>query len=78
MVGFINRRLLYIGLCLLFIPCIAIAEIYKTVDENGRIIFTDKPSISAEKIEVDTSLIGATGAGQNNKQVVMYSTAWWF
>lgn len=75
MVRFINRNFLYAGLLLLVIPFISVAEIYKSIDENGRVIFTDKPSVSAEQIEVDTSLIGTVEAGKS-KQVVMYSTSW--
>ncbi len=75
MVRFINRNFLYAGLLLLVIPFISVAEIYKSIDENGRVIFTDKPSVSAEQIEVDTSLIGTVEAGKS-KHVVMYSTSW--
>ena len=29
------------------------AEVYRTTDENGNVIFTDKPSPGAEEIEID-------------------------
>ena len=76
MVRFINKKILYIGLSLLVIPFFSVAEIYKTVDENGRVIFSDQPSASAEQIEVDTSLIGTVETEQNAKRVIMYSTSW--
>lgn len=44
---------LIIGLLLLSFMGFAVAEIvYKSVDENGNIIFTDKPSIDAEEIKL--------------------------
>lgn len=76
MVRFVNSKYFYSGLFLLVIPFLCIAEIYKTVDENGQVVFTDKPSVSAEQIEVDTSLIGTVESGHKSKQLVMYSTSW--
>lgn len=29
------------------------ADMYKTVDENGQVIFTDKPTAKAEQVEVN-------------------------
>jgi len=44
---------LTIGLLLLTIMGFAVAEtVYKSVDENGNIIFTDKPSNDAEEIKL--------------------------
>ena len=41
----------------LFIFCyliysFAFADVYRSVDENGNIVFTDKPSPDAEKVEL--------------------------
>ena len=76
---------------LLIFPVFVNAEIYKTIDENGRVIFTDKPTPKAEQVEVRTNENTADGlsgsaytkAGEikakkpaKQKSVVMYSTAW--
>ena len=72
-------------------PAILVAEIYKTVDENGRVIFTDKPIAHAQEIEVDTKANNVEGLSTSSysnadeiitkkrakqKTVVMYSTSW--
>ena len=76
---------------LIFISTFVSAEIYKTVDENGRVIFTDKPTAKAEQVEVDTNSNTADGLSDSayskandikskkpakQKSVVMYSTSW--
>lgn len=33
------------------------AEVYKTVDENGNVVFSDKPTANAEKINVQPNVI---------------------
>jgi hypothetical protein len=44
---------LFISLFLvLFAGCLLAETVYKTVDEDGNIIFTDKPSEEAEEIEI--------------------------
>ena len=80
-------------LCILiiFLPFTVYAEIYKTVDENGRVVFTDKPTAKAEQIEVDADGNAADGLSDSayskandikskkplkQKSVVMYSTTW--
>lgn len=78
-------------LIIISIPTLVSAEIYKTVDENGRVIFTDKPTAKAEQVEVNTEGNSADGlsdsaytkAGEikpkkpaKQKSVVMYSTSW--
>jgi glutaredoxin len=83
------NKILYALLILL--PFTVCAEIYKTVDENGRIIFTDKPTAKAEQVEVDTSVNNADGLSGSayskandikskkpvkQKTVMMYSTSW--
>jgi len=70
---------------------LANAEIYKTVDENGRVIFTDKPTPKAEQVDVDTNANNADGLSDSAysaadeikskkpaklKMVAMYSTSW--
>jgi len=75
----------------ILLPCLAYSEIYKSVDENGRVIFTDKPTLEAEQIEVDTNINNADGLSDSayskaddvktkkpakQKSVVMYSTEW--
>lgn len=68
---------------LLFGPAVALAEIYKTVDENGRVVFSDKPSAKAELIEVKVKSINGPATVMDYKSilssgglVVMYSTSW--
>ena len=73
------------------VPLFVSAEIYKTIDEKGRIVFTDKPTQEAQEVDVDTSINNADGLSdtaysradeiQSNKpakqkSVVMYSTSW--
>lgn len=83
------KALLFI---LVFItPSILSAEIYKTIDENGRVIFTDKPTAQSQAVEVDTNANNADGLSESSyskadeinsnkrtkqKSVVMYSTSW--
>ncbi len=72
-------------------PVLANAEIYKTIDENGRVVFTDKPTASAQEVEVDTNINNADGLSDSAyskaddiksnkpaklKSAVMYSTSW--
>ena len=45
-------RILISIICLL-VAISATAEVYRSVDENGNVVFTDKPSPDAELIEVD-------------------------
>lgn len=68
---------------ILLTPFVAIAEIYKTIDENGRVIFSDKPSETAEIVEVKVNSVEgpatvaeySPGISRSSK-VVMYSTEW--
>jgi endonuclease YncB( thermonuclease family) len=45
--------------CLIFallaMPCLSSAEIYRSVDEQGNVVFTDQSQSSSEKIELQTS-----------------------
>lgn len=41
----------YLPLVLVGVCCLAQAEIYKTYDKNGNVVFTDTPSGSAEKVQ---------------------------
>ena len=59
------------------------AEIYKTVDEKGRVIFTDKPSATAEIVEVKVNSVEGPATVSDYKsiltssdKVVMYYTEW--
>ena len=68
---------------ILLMPFVAIAEIYKTIDENGRVIFSDKPSETAEIVEIKVNSVEgpATVAEYSlgistSSKVVMYSTEW--
>lgn len=65
------------------VPVIVLAEIYKTVDEKGRVVFSDKPSAKAELIEVKVNSIEGPASVIDYKsnlstggQIVMYSTSW--
>jgi uncharacterized protein DUF4124 len=50
----LNQMRLLISLLLVFYVCYLGAEtVYKTVDEEGNTIFTDKPSESATEIKID-------------------------
>jgi hypothetical protein len=46
-------RLILSSILILFVSCLAAETVYKTVDEDGNIIFTDKPSETAEEIRID-------------------------
>ena len=43
----------YLLLLLLFVVASVSAGVYKTVDEDGNVTFTDEPSVDAEKIKVE-------------------------
>ncbi len=58
----IAQLILIIGLCLLAV--VARAEIYKWVDENGKVHYGDKPNESAKEITVDTSRKGHVNTGE--------------
>ncbi len=75
----------------ILLPTVLCAEIYKSVDENGRVIFTDKPLPKAEQVEIDTNVNNADGLSDSayskasdiktkklakQKKVIMYSTSW--
>lgn len=47
----------YTWLLLLLFSFPALAEIYRWVDENGNVVFTDEPHPQAEKIEVSPSTV---------------------
>ena len=88
--GDIKMRL-FVVLALFAVPIISTAEIYKTIDEKGRVVFSDKPSQEAQEVNVDTSVNNANGLSDSayskaseikskkpvkQKSVVMYSTSW--
>ncbi len=73
------------------LPTLVSAEIYKTIDENGRVVFTDKSTIEAQAVDVNTNINNADGLSDSayskandiksnkptkQKSVVMYSTSW--
>jgi glutaredoxin len=81
------RKILFVFIILL--PAVLCAEIYKMIDEKGRVVFTDKPTPKAEQIEVRPNVNSADDLSKsayskaNNikrtvkqKTVVMYSTSW--
>ena len=37
---------------LMAVPVVCIAQVYKHVDENGKVTFTDRPAANSERIEV--------------------------
>ena len=45
-------KLLATALLALCLSGIAIAQVYKTTDENGRTVYTDRPSDGAENVEI--------------------------
>ena len=85
-------KLKLISIFLLFaVPLFVSAEIYKTIDGKGRVVFADKPTKGAQEIDVETSINNAVGlsdsaylkAGEiksnkpaKQKSVVMFSTSW--
>lgn len=44
-------RIILLILSILILP-VAIADVYRSVDENGNVVFSDKPSPDAEKMDV--------------------------
>ena len=58
-----TMRLLTLSLLILFMPA-GHADVYRSVDENGNIVYSDQPSEGAEKIEVkDAQTINLPAAG---------------
>ena len=47
-----NMRTLFICMTLILFNPVS-ADVYRTFDENGNVVFTDKPSPGAEKIKID-------------------------
>lgn len=48
-------KIVWLALLVLALP--ASAQVYKTVDENGRVTYTDRPSDKAEQVEIrDTNV----------------------
>ena len=45
-------RILLLFVTLFFLTLVS-AEVYRSLDENGNVVFTDKPSPDAEKIRID-------------------------
>ena len=60
----------------------ALSEIYRWVDEQGKVHFSDKPSVTqpseSVKLRINTyeSVTYATSDIDTGKKVVMYSTSW--
>jgi len=49
---------------LLILPLAAMADIYRSVDENGQVVYSDVPTLDAERITVRAALLPApTAAG---------------
>lgn len=47
-----NMRTLFICMTLILFNPVS-ADVYRTIDENGNVVFTDKPSPGAERIKID-------------------------
>ncbi len=47
-----QMRLILSSILLFFVCCLSAETVYKTTDEKGNIIFTDKPSEEAEEIKI--------------------------
>jgi hypothetical protein len=47
---------------LLVLPLGAMADIYRSVDENGQVVYSDRPSSDAERITVSAAPAGAPAA----------------
>lgn len=74
-------------LCLI-LPSYVTSEIYSWTDENGKVHFSDKPSVQHESKEVEVKVntyeavtyenfsFESTKVKKTNKKVVMYSTIW--
>jgi len=57
-------RLAILILLTVLLPAANAAEVYRSVDENGTVVFSDKPSKGAKKIEVhDAQTINTPSAG---------------
>lgn len=71
-----------LALCLLLISTSAQPEIYRWVDDNGKVNFSDKPPVnqrsSTVEVRVNTynSVSYDTSIFDTNKKVVLYSTSW--
>lgn len=48
---------------LLILPCGAFAaEVYRSIDENGQVVYSDRPTAAAEVVEINTSVPGSQTA----------------
>jgi hypothetical protein len=57
-------RIILLSIVFIFSLCATAETVYRSVDENGNIIFSDKPSDGAEKIHVeDAQTISPPSAG---------------
>jgi glutaredoxin len=81
MYNFLRNKLIPF-LVLLLLPIISQAEIYRWVDENGKVHFSDKSSDKheAKKVEVKMNTYEAvtydTSVFDTGKEVIMYSAVW--
>jgi uncharacterized protein DUF4124 len=48
-----NMRLILISILVLYVSNLSAETVYKTVDEDGKVIFTDKPSEDSEEIKIN-------------------------
>ena len=77
----ITKLLILLSVCLCF-SSLSTAGIYKWVDENGKVHFSDKKPVSQGVEEVDVrvntyeSVSYDTSLFDVGKQVVMYSASW--
>lgn len=60
----INMRFAILVLLTVLLPAANATEVYRSVDKNGNVVFSDKPSKGAEKIEIpDAQTVKAPSAG---------------
>lgn len=61
------KRLIWSILLVLPLGALA-AEVYRSVDENGLVVYSDRPSSDAERVEVNTSHPAATTPAPRSSQ----------
>ena len=53
----------------------AVAQVYKTVDENGDVVFSDRPSTGAEEVETRAPAPGAGASADSREEIVRLQRA---
>lgn len=52
-----TKHIIFLSIVLTYPLAALAAEVYKTVDENGNVVFSDKPTANAETINVQPNVI---------------------